>query len=84
MTDYPPPEHLRLGGLPANELPPERPDPVWEWPDDDRPDDPVVARLGADVLLHRWADIQTCPRCGHDYVSPGYLAAHIKRDHADD
>jgi len=75
-------ESLRPGGLPAP-LPEEPADLVWEWPDDDgRPDDPVTAKLGEGIFLHRYADgLRTCPACGDDYVSARHLEAHKRRDH---
>jgi hypothetical protein len=75
-------EGLRPGGAPARRpLPPEPVDPVFEWPDDDRPDDPVMAQLGEGVFLRRWADVRTCPSCGADYISAQHLAKHRQRDH---
>jgi hypothetical protein len=84
MTDHLPIESLRPGGAPAHPLPPEPVDPVWQWPesDDDRPDDPVVAKLGEGVWLHKYADIRTCGQCGLDFVSAAYLDAHRRKEHS--
>ena len=77
-------ESLRMGGMPAP-LPDEPAGiPYFEWPDDDeegwRPDDPVMAKLGEGVYLHRYADVRACGQCGADFVSARYLDAH-KRQH---
>ena len=77
-------EGLRPGGLPAP-LPPEPAGiSFFEWPENDeegwRPDDPVTAKLGEGVFLHRYADIRTCS-CGSEFISAGYLEAHRRSEH---
>ena len=80
-------EGLRCGGAPAASPAIAEPAGIsfFEWPDGDengwRPDDPVTGRLGGDVLIHRYADIRECGRCGGEFVSPAYLAAHKEREH---
>jgi hypothetical protein len=83
MSEYRPPEFLRLGGEPSPSPEPAKPGIPWfEWPesDDDRPDDPVVAQLGEGIFLHKYADIRTCT-CGLDFVSAAYLDAHRRKEH---
>jgi hypothetical protein len=72
-------ESLRPGGLPAP-LPAEAPDPVWDSYDLDGI--PRVSNIGgALIFAPELVNIQTCPRCGAQLVTPQFLKLHMEEKH---
>lgn len=80
MSDYRPPEYLRLGGAPARELPPEPVDPVWDaW---DADGDPKVSNIGGGLIFSpALVDIKKCPRCPAELVNAQFLRRHLEEKH---
>jgi hypothetical protein len=81
MSDYRPPEYLRLGGDP-HPLP--EPGPDIEWNPYDADGQPRISNFGGGlVFAAELVDIRTCPRCQAELVTPQFLKLHMEEKHGE-